>query len=124
MKTLFNPWFIAACLGWAIVFTLRRLGLPLPLFNGYINDLFAIPVIATLGLWFQREFIIKNSYYVLSPLHVIFIVIYVALIFEGLLPHLSKTYTADWVDVLLYAVGGLFFYWVMNKPVGVEVRKT
>ncbi len=122
MKTLFNPWFIAACLGWTIGFALRRSGYPLPLINGYINDLFAIPVIANLGLWFQRSFIIKSSYYVLSPSQVIFIVIYVALIFEGLLPRVSKTYTADWTDVLLYAVGGLFFYLVMNKPVGVEVR--
>jgi len=122
MRTLVNPWFVAACIGWAIVFTLRRLGYPLPLINGYIDDLFALPVIANLGLWFQRCFIIKTNYYVLAPSHVIFIVIYVALIFEWLLPHLSKSYTADWMDVLLYAVGGLFFYLVMNKPAGMEIR--
>jgi len=43
-------------------------------------------------------------------------VIYVAIVFEGFLPYLSKTYTADWIDVLLYILGGLFFYKVMNKP--------
>jgi len=40
----------------------------------------------------------------------------VSLVFEGLLPLISKTYTADWMDVLLYIFGGLFFYKVMNKP--------
>jgi hypothetical protein len=117
MKTLFNGWFIACCLTWLIVTTARKLGHPPPVINGYINDAAAIPVIANLGLWFQRVFIIKNNYYVLAPRHVIFIVVYVSLIFEGILPIFSKTYTADWIDVLLYAIGGLFFYKMMNKPI-------
>jgi len=121
MKTLFNKWFIASCLIWLIVITSRKLGHPLPLINGYINDAIAIPVIANLGLWFQRVVIIKNNYYVLSKWHVVFIIAYVSLIFEGLLPLFSKTYTADWIDVLLYIIGGVFFYGVMNKAV-VEVR--
>jgi hypothetical protein len=100
-----------------VVITARKLGHPLPYVNGYIDDVFAIPVIANLGLWFQRVFIYKNNYYVLSPLHVVFIVVYVSIVFEGLLPWLSKTYTADWIDVMLYVLGGTFFYFVMNKPV-------
>ena len=116
MKTLLNPWFITGCLVWLIVITFRKLGHPLPYVNGHINDAFAIPVIANLALWFQRVFVVKNNYYVLSPLQVVFVVVYVSIIFEGLLPWLSKAYTADWVDVILYCAGGLFFFWVMNKP--------
>jgi len=116
MKTLLNGWFIFGCLTWLIVIIARKSGHPLPLINGHINDAFAIPVIANLGLWFQRAFIIKNSYYVLAPRHVIFIVAYVTLLFEGVLPLFSKAYTADLIDVLLYIIGGLFFYWMMNKP--------
>ncbi|MDF2431932.1 MAG: hypothetical protein JWP44_1563 [Mucilaginibacter sp.] len=114
MKTLLNPWFIAGCIIWIVVITTRKLGHPLPYVNGYINDAFAVPVIANLGLWFQRVVIIKSNYYVLAPRHVIFIVLYLAIFFEGLLPWLSKNYTADWIDVLLYVIGGLFFYRVMN----------
>ncbi len=121
MKTLLNPWFIIGCLTWLLVTVTRKLGTPLPVVNGYIDDAFAIPVIANLGLWFQRSFVIKNNYYVLSAKQVVFIVTYVSLVFEGLLPRLSKTFTADWIDVLLYAIGGAFFYWVMNKPVS-EIR--
>jgi hypothetical protein len=116
MKTLLNRWFITGCLTWLVVITCRKLGHPLPYVNGFINDAFAIPVIANLALWFQRAFIIKNNYYVLAPWHVIFIVIYVSLVFEGLLPLLSRAYTADGIDVALYICGGLFFYLVMNKP--------
>ena|ERR1700733_2992492 len=122
MKTLLNPWFLAGCVVWLIVIILRKTGHPLPYLNGYLTDAFAIPVIANLGLWFQRVFIYKTNYYVLSAWHVVFIVAYVSLVFEGILPWFSVKYTADWIDVLLYCVGGVFFYWVMNKPLA-EVRK-
>ncbi|MES2108254.1 MAG: hypothetical protein V4577_05890 [Bacteroidota bacterium] len=122
MKTLLNKWFIAGCLVWLLVFITRKLGHPLPPYiNGYATDAFAIPVIANLMLCFQRVAIIKSNYYTLSVWHVAFITAYVALVFEILLPAYSKTYTGDWIDVMLYAIGGIFFYKVMNKPV-MEVR--
>jgi hypothetical protein len=117
MKTLLNRWFIICCLIWLIVITGRKLGHPFPFINGYINDAVAIPVMASLGLWFQRVFMIRNNYYVLAPWHVIFIVVYVTLVFEILLPLFSKIYTADWADVLLYMIGGLFFYKIINMPI-------
>ena len=120
MKTLLNPWFLAGCVTWLIVIILRKSGHPLPYLNGYITDAFAIPVIANLGLWFQRVFIYKSNYYVLSAWHVVFIVLYVTVVFEGLLPWLSVKYTADSIDVVLYVIGGVFFYLVMNKPVVVK----
>ena len=120
MKTVLNPWFLAGCATWLIVTALRKTGHPLPYLNDYLTDAFAIPVIANLGLWFQRVVIYKSNYYVLSIWHVIFIVVYVSVVFEGLLPWLSAKYTADWIDVALYVAGGLFFYRVMNKPLVVS----
>ncbi len=121
MKTLLNRWFIACCIIWLIITITRRLGHPVPLINGYINDVAAIPVIANLGLWFQRVYIVKTDYYILGLKHIVLIVMYVTIVFEIILPRISKIYTADWIDALLYIVGGLFFYLVMNKPV-VEQR--
>ncbi len=117
MKTLLNPWFLLGCLIWLIVFILRKSGHTLPYLNGYVTDVFAIPVIANLGLWFQRVAIYKSNYYVLSAWHVVFIVVYLSVVFEGILPWLSTKYTADWIDVVLYTIGGGVFYWMMNKPV-------
>ncbi|MFB9841358.1 hypothetical protein [Mucilaginibacter ginsenosidivorans] len=116
MRTLLNPWFVAGCVIWVIVYSFRRLAHPVPWINGYVDDFFAVPVIANLSLWFMRGAVIRSNYYVLSAWKVTFIVIYVSLVFEVLLPAFSKTYTGDWVDALLYAIGGVFFYFVMNKP--------
>jgi hypothetical protein len=121
MKTLFNKWFIANCIIWLGVISTRKLGHPIPYINGYIDDAIAIPVIASLALCFQRVVIFKNNYYVLSVWHVVFVTAYVSIAFEVILPLISKTYTGDWIDVLLYIIGAVFFYRVMNKPV-VEVR--
>jgi hypothetical protein len=118
MKTLLNPYFLLGCAVWLVNFTLRRLHHPLPYVNGYITDTFALPVIANLGLWFQRVIIYKNNNYILKPGHVIFVVIYVAFVFEWLMPRYSNKYTADWADVVLYIAGGYFFYKIMNKPTG------
>jgi hypothetical protein len=123
MKTLLNKWFIVGCLIWLVVTILRRSGHPLPVFNGYLDDLLAIPVIANLGLWFQRVFMIRNNYYVLSSVHVTFIVVYVSVLFELVLPYYSKAYTGDWIDVTLYLAGGIFFYKIINKPIMPKKRE-
>ena len=123
MKTLLNKWFIGGCLLWLVVTILRRNGHPLPVLNGYIDDLLAIPVIANLGLWFQRVIVIRNGYYVLSPWHVAFIVVYVSVLFELALPYYSKAYTGDWIDVTLSLAGGIFFYKIINKPIMLKKRE-
>jgi hypothetical protein len=95
----------------------RKTGHPLPpVVNGYIDDACAIPVIANLSLCYMRIFVFHSNYYVLSDWKVAFIVIYLTLVFEVLLPLISKTYTSDWIDGGLYVFGGFFFYFVMNKP--------
>ncbi|MBS1532460.1 MAG: hypothetical protein JSU01_19310 [Bacteroidetes bacterium] len=117
MKTLLNPWFIVGCLIWTTVMITRKSGHPLPpLINGYVDDAFAIPVIANLSLCYMRAFVIHSNYYVLSAWKVTFIVIYLTFVFEIFLPLISKTYTMDWIDAALYVLGGLFFYFVMNRP--------
>ena len=116
MKTLLNRWFLLGCIVWSISFVLRKLHHPLPSLNGYLTDAFAIPVIANLGLWFQRNIIYKSTKYTLSVGHVVFIVTYVSIVFELVLPLYSNKYTRDWLDVVMYVGGGIFFFKVMNKP--------
>lgn len=118
MKTLLNPWFIIFCVAWTILYVARMTHHPILYLNGHLADFLAVPVIANLGLWFQRIFIYKKSTYVLKRGHVIFIVLYLSVVFEWLLPkYHPEIFTGDWTDVLLYIVGGCFYFSVMNKPI-------
>lgn len=124
MKTLLNRWFLCFCAVWVAFYLSKINQHPIPLLSGHLTDFLAVPVIANLGLWFQRIFIAKRSTYVLKAGHVIFIVLYIAFIFEWLLPkYYPQKFTADWTDVLLYILGGLFFLWRMNKPIFTPNKK-
>lgn len=124
MKTLLNPWFIAFCLLWSVLYFARITHHPVLYLNGHLGDFLAVPVIANLGLWFQRVFMIKRSTYILKAGHVIFIVIYLSVVFEWLLPiYHQEIFTRDWTDILLYLTGGLFFFRLMNKPLPPKYTK-
>lgn len=124
MRTLLNPWFLLFCLLWAVFYLAKISHHPILFLHGYFTDMLAVPVIANLGLWFQRIFTYKRSTYVLKPGHVIFIVSYLSIVFEWLLPkHFPLKFTGDWIDVVLYIIGGLFFFWQMNKPIVVKNAK-
>lgn len=124
MKTLLNPWFIIFCVAWAILYVARITHHPVLYLNGHLADFLAVPVIANLGLWFQRIFIYKRSMYVLKRGHLVFIVLYLSVVFEWLLPkYHPEIFTGDWTDVLLYITGGFFFFWQMNKPLPPPARK-
>ncbi len=117
MRILLNPIFIvAALLFWAIylleffgVYTFRFV-------HAYLDDLLALPVILTLVVAVQRQWIYRNPRYVLSKWQVIFAVLYVTVLFEGILPALSPRYTRDAWDTLGYILGATIFYRFINRP--------
>jgi hypothetical protein len=79
----------------------------------YLDDLLCIPLVLTVTLFILRIFYgpqVRLSWY-----HVVFTVLYFSLAFEVFFPKFMSRYTGDWVDAVLYAVGGLIFYRFMNK---------
>jgi hypothetical protein len=121
MKTLLNPWFIVFCSIWAVLYFARITHHPVLYLNGHLGDFLAVPVLANLGLCFQRIFIDKRSTYVLKPGHLVFIVLYLSIAFEWLLPkYHPETFTGDWTDTVLYVIGGVFFWLIINKPISAK----
>ncbi len=116
MRTLFNRWFLAFCCLFLFFYLSKFWQLPLPqIISFYYLDLLAVPIIANLGLFYQRKFVYKNPQVILNRWQVFFIVIYISLLFEAILPLFMKRYTRDLADVACYITGGLFFWIVMNK---------
>lgn len=72
--------------------------------SSYLADLLCMPLLLMLTLILLR-YIKRMPYLLLTWPHVIFSFVYVSLIFEGYLPRISSNYTADLLDVLLYAFG-------------------
>ena len=124
MRLLRHPLFLWSAALFALKYLLEHLRIfTWPLVHAYLDDLLALPVILTLVVAVQRQWVYRNPRYILSKFQVIFAVVYVAVLFEGLLPALSASYTRDAWDVVAYAVGAGIFYRFINRPGFLSSRK-
>jgi len=78
----------------------------------YFNDVICIPVISGISL-ICMNYIFKNVRR-LSIYQVAFIVIYISVVFEFVLPQFNKYVTADLVDIFCYQIGGIIYYLIIN----------
>lgn len=88
----------------------------LPVIHNYLDDVLAIPVILTLAVAIQRQWVYRNKHYTLSKIQIIFAVVYVSVLFEGVLPLCSLKYTRDLWDILAYFAGAFIFNKLLNRP--------
>lgn len=98
-----------------LIYTMQQLSFPLPaLINNYVNDLLCLPLL--LG---AMEFIIKrlkkDKFFKFPISFVMVLASYYSIYFEYYLPKVNPRYTADWIDVILYFLGGLTFYFVVKE---------
>ena len=96
------------------IYVVQRLQFPLPtIINNYLNDLLYIPLIlGTIEFTIRR--IKKDSSFKLPFGFVIFLAISYSFYFEYYLPQVNSRYTADWIDVILYFVGGIAYFFIGN----------
>ena len=96
------------------IYVVQRLQFPLPtIINNYLNDLLYIPLIlGTIEFTIRR--IKKDSSFKLPFGFVIFLAISYSFYFEYYLPQVNSRYTADWIDVVLYFVGGIAYFFIGN----------
>ncbi len=93
------------------------------LIHSYLDDLLAMPVILTLAVAVQRQWVYRRPDYTLSKIQVSFAVLYVSVLFEGILPVISPKYTRDGWDILAYIMGGFIFFRFINRPETLPLRK-
>ncbi|WP_243699189.1 hypothetical protein [Flavobacterium hiemivividum] len=94
------------------IYVMQRLRVPLPdLVNNYVNDLLYLPLV--LG---AIEFIIRrlknDNSFKLPITVVVFLASFYSFYFEYYLPTIDPRYTADWIDVVLYFLGGFAFFFI------------
>lgn len=86
-----------------------------PLLSSYLGDVLCLPLLLSAALAAHRALIVPGG--TLPGTWVLAAWLAVSVWFEGLLPLWSAQATADPLDVLAYALGGLAFQWWLNKPV-------
>ena len=81
--------------------------------DDYLDPTLAAPIL--LGLWVaERTFIWRSGR--LSALETAVATLLLAVIFEEVYPRFEGGFSRDVYDYVFYAIGGLYFYWLVNPP--------
>ncbi len=108
-----------------VVFALHQalqwgLDIRMPIIDSYL-DPFLAPTIL-LGLWlYERQLIWRAP--ALSWFETAVATLLLAVIFEEVFPRLEEGFSRDLLDYLAYALGGLYFYWFVNRSPGPRTRE-
>ncbi|SDL36189.1 hypothetical protein SAMN05421823_105298 [Catalinimonas alkaloidigena] len=117
LTPLVHPLFLAAAALFGLhQFLQKGLRLAIPLLDNYLDDLLCLPVVLSLALVALREGVVRQPTYTLSTRQVVFATAYFALAFEVVIPHFHAGYTADLLDVVMYALGAWGFLRWLNRP--------
>lgn len=104
------------------IYCYQRLGVSIPdWINNYMNDLLCLPIVLYICQAAVR-YLRKDCNIVLPLPLILFMALGYSLYFEYFLPEINPRYTADAIDVALYGMGALFFYFMENlgNPFGIE----
>jgi len=100
---------------------LERSGVYIRPLHAYLDDVLVMPLVLTIALAVERAYF-SNPRFVLPRHYVWLALLLFSVVFEVILPPFSTAYTADVFDVGAYALGGLAFQYILNKPAGVTSR--
>ena len=96
----------------------ENLSFPPYFMRNYFEDLLAIPIILGIALVFQRAVTYRKGNHILTNTQIGLTTFSIAVVFELILPLYYSRYYADWIDVICYTLGALFFKVFLNvKPV-------
>ncbi|MCK8140384.1 hypothetical protein MW871_00615 [Flavobacterium sp. I-SCBP12n] len=110
-KILYGLLFIIAL----TIYALQRLHFSLPsLINNYLNDLLYVPI-ALGAIQFIIRRLKKDPLFQLPLGFILFLSSFYSFYFEYYLPKVNVRYTADWIDVLLYFIGGVVFFLLQRR---------
>lgn len=115
MKTLSNPIAVGILTFGLLLYLAKLFQLNLPDWvQFYAADLLCMPLVLIVILALLKYFY-GNQHFIIPLSAIVSLTVYYALFFEWLLPKISQRYTADWLDVLMYALGALAFYLLQRK---------
>lgn len=123
MHPIKNYYFFVGSFLYLMIQLTRRLSIKTPSFiNSYLTDFLFIPLLLLLTIWLIR-LIKRDENLILSISMLIFNWIVVSIVFEYYLPQKNSLYIGDKLDVLMYFLGTICFYFLQNKIVQKKLPK-
>ena len=113
MKTPLALWMVAV-LFLLHQFAQKILALHIPFIDSYF-DPFAAAVLGLFVLQMEGKYLWKKKQFSFKWYDILVITIVLALVSEQLFPLLSEEFTSDPLDYVAFALGGVYFYYFLNK---------
>lgn len=111
-KDFFDPFTIFYIYSWFLIRSFRQAEIPIPILNNWLTDFVFVPLLAHFSLTLSY-YLGLNPKKISYPLHQLIIIsLYTSIVFEWLAPMYSNYNTADWIDVIMYFAGGLFYFYI------------
>jgi len=101
-------WFILFVLIYLINQLLNKTS-KIDFLNYYLNDFLAVPIVLQLTL-ISFQLLYNNVNIYLGKDKILYTVIYISIFFELFLPYFFERFVGDWIDVMMYCLGGFAFY--------------
>lgn len=123
MKKKLIYYFIFSVLIGSSIYTCQKLGVMLPsIVNFYVNDFLIIPMILTVILFIVKK--AKNQpQKTISLLNILYLCMMYSFFFEYWLPKFHVRYTSDVIDVGLYFLSGVVFYFLQKETHNNELSR-
>jgi len=120
MKLLLNPIFIGLCILYLInkfiEFPFDTTSYFYVFLKNHLNDFLYMPIALTICLATIR-WIKRLPYFILSWGMIIGMTVFSSIVFEYIGPSYFMHTTGDWMDVVMYVLGGSFYYMLQKKYV-------
>lgn len=115
LKHFLNSWFLC----FSFLFVAHQvlqwiLGVHLRWIDSYLDPILMMPITLHIILWERRYLFHKTVDYKLSSSDIFNYFLLVSILGEVVFPALQPRFVADWMDVLCYLIGAVFFYFFMN----------
>lgn len=116
-KMLLRPWFIAIS---TIALTHQVLqkvfNFNILVIDSYLDPFLFMPILLHFILMERRYIFGKGASYCLSWYQILTVILFVSIVCELLFPRWSAEFTADYIDVIVYFIGGIVFGVFWNVP--------
>lgn len=115
MKKSVTSYFISSVIIGSCIYLSSILGFVLPrIIRFYVNDFLIIPIVLTVLLYVVRE-AQNNRQKTISLFNILYLCLLYSLLFEFWLPKFHERYTYDIIDVCLYFLSGILFYFLQKE---------